>query len=59
MPRYELKLNTGKVVEWDGTDELNAAERYVDCHRDAAVIATRPADRHGIFVLGRGSRIDG
>lgn len=52
--RYELKLSTGKVVEWDGTDEENAARRYVDCHRDAAVVATRPAPEYGVSVLGLG-----
>lgn len=57
--KVELKLADGRVVEWSGTDELNAAERYVDCHREAVVVATRPGDRHGIFALGRGSRIIG
>jgi hypothetical protein len=52
-----LKLTDGRVVEWDGTDGENAARRYVDAHRDDAVVATRTADRHGIFVLGRGARI--
>jgi hypothetical protein len=55
--RFELKLASGKTVEWDGADEEDAARRYVDCHREAAVVATRPADRHGMFVLGRGARI--
>lgn len=52
--RYELKLADGTVVEWDGDDGEHAARRYVDVHRDAVVVASRPADRHGIFVLGRG-----
>lgn len=56
--KFELKLQTGKVVEWDGKDGEDAARRYVDCHREAAVVASRPADRHGIFVLGRGARIE-
>lgn len=47
--KYELKLQTGKIVEWYGTDELNAAQRYVDCHPDEAVVATRPI-KHGIYV---------
>ena len=46
---YELKLATGEVVTWEGSSEIDAAERYVDCHRDASVIATRPI-RHGLFV---------
>lgn len=57
--RYELKLASGKWVEWDGKDEEDAAHRYVDCHRDEAVVATREANRHGIFVLGRAGRIIG
>lgn len=47
--RYELKLATGKVVQWDGKDGINAAERYVDCHRAATVVAWREI-RHGLFV---------
>lgn len=63
MPqRYELKLATGKTVEWDGESGEDAARRYVDAMRvagkPATVVASRPADRHGIFVLGRGI-IDG
>mgnify|MGYP001614536723 CR=1 FL=1 len=53
--RFDLKLASGKRVEWDGADEEDAARRYVDCHREAVVVATRPhVDRYGIFVLGRG-----
>lgn len=55
--RFELKLLGGAVIEWDGADGEDAARRYVDAHRDAAVVASRPADRHGISVLGRGARI--
>lgn len=53
---YELKLATGKVVEWDGDDGEHAARRYVDVHRNAAVVAWREP-RHGLHVLGRGARI--
>lgn len=56
--RVDLKLASGKVVEWDGTDEINAAERYVDCHRDESVVATRPHTGHGeVHQYGRGSTI--
>jgi hypothetical protein len=49
---FELKLATGKIARWPGRDGPDAARRYVDCHRDAVVVAWRPADRHGLFVLG-------
>ena len=55
--RYELKLESGKVVEWVGSDPIDAATRYVDVFRDAVVVATREADRHGLFVLGSTDRI--
>ena len=56
---YELKLQGGKIVTWTGTDGVNAAERYVDCHRDAVVIATRLTAQYGVTVLGDASRIIG
>lgn len=59
--RWELKLQGGKVVEWDGTDGEDAARRFCDSERvagrSATVVASRPADRHGLFVLGRGKII--
>jgi hypothetical protein len=59
--KWELKLADGKRVEWEGDDGEDAARRYVDVHRDAAVVATRRADEHvhGVFVLGRHGRIVG
>lgn len=47
--RFELKLSTGKVVEWTGRDGVDAARRYVDVHRDAVVVAWR-TPRVGIYV---------
>lgn len=47
---YELKLASGKVVKWTGTDGVNAAERYVDCVRDAEVVAWREAETTNIIV---------
>jgi len=38
---YELRLQGGKVVRWPGDSGPDAAERYVDAHRDAVVIAWR------------------
>ncbi len=54
--RYQLKLTSGKVAEWPGKDGKDAARRYVDCHQEAKVVATRPI-RHGLFQYGRGSTI--
>jgi hypothetical protein len=58
MPAFDLKLATGKVVTWDGTDELDAARRYVDTFRDATVVATRQhKEVNVVAVLARGYRI--
>ena len=57
--KYELKLQGGKTATWTGRDGVDAAKRYVDCHRDATVIATRQADVYGVFVLGDASQIIG
>ena len=54
MPEYELKLKSSKVVVWEGKTPEDAARRYVDCHRDQVVVATRPYPRHGLFLLGTG-----
>ena len=51
MPSFELKLSTRKVVVWEGIDGVDAAHRYVDCHRDATVIAWRTTPRTGLFVF--------
>lgn len=53
---YELKDDTGKVHKWPGTDEEDAARRCADA-RQVTIVATRPADRHGIFTLGAGTII--
>ena len=50
MPQYELKLLNGRIVVWEGKDETDAIERYVDSHRDETVIAIRNYPRHGVFV---------
>ena len=49
--QYELKLSNGKKVVWNGSDGINAAQRYVDCIRDVnvSVIAWRDYPRYGIF----------
>ena len=53
--RYDLKLDDGSTASWTGTDGENAARRYVDCFRDATVIATRLAysEQFGVFTGGR------
>lgn len=53
---YELKLADGRVVAWDGRDGEDAARRYVDCHREATVVAWR-YPRVGVWPWG-GARID-
>lgn len=45
---YELKLASGKVVKWEGKNGIDAAQRFVDCHRTEAVVATREV-QHGLF----------
>lgn len=47
---WELRLTTGKRVVWSGTSGEDAARRYVDGHRAAAIIAYRVYPRHGIFA---------
>lgn len=49
MPEFELKLANGKVVVWEGRDGEDAARRYVDCHRDQSVVATR-SPRFGLVI---------
>lgn len=56
---FDLKLADGQVVTWQGSTGEDAARRYVDAHRDAAVIAWRNADRHGLSTLTRGATVDG
>ncbi|HAM56195.1 MAG TPA: hypothetical protein DCQ64_12645 [Candidatus Rokubacteria bacterium] len=58
---WELKLASGKIIEWDGVTGEGAALSYVDCiasvhGRVETVVATRPSRRHPIRVWG-GERI--
>jgi hypothetical protein len=53
---FELKLSNGKVAKWVGEDGISAAKRYVDCHRDATVIAFRTI-RHGVFLYNPNFKI--
>jgi hypothetical protein len=46
---FELLLRGGKVVRWEGVTGEDAARRYVDCHRETAVIAWREIV-HGLFI---------
>lgn len=55
--RYDLKLADGRTVSWTGSSGEDAARRYVDGHHGATVVATRSAERHGLFVLGGGTII--
>jgi hypothetical protein len=47
---FELKLQSGKWVVWQGKTWEEAARRYVDCFPDAVVIAWREYPRHGVFL---------
>lgn len=59
--KYDLKLADGGTAEWTGTSGEDAARRYVDCFRDATVIATRLAysEQFGVFVLSDARQIIG
>lgn len=57
MASFELKLAGGKVVTWEGESGEDAAHRYVDCHREATVVAWRTTPRKGLFVIERPDRI--
>ncbi len=54
---FELKLSNGKRATWEGESGEDAARRYVDCHRDAVVIAYRNANHHGLFAIERPDRL--
>ena len=50
---YELKLLDGSVVTWTGENGIDAAQRYVAAHPEAAVVAWREANRHGLHFGGK------
>lgn len=56
---WDLKLATGKIVQWEGATGLEAARRYVDAMRvagtPATVIASRRPSGAGVYVLGSGT----
>ena len=54
---FELKLADRRIVVWEGNDGPDAVRRYVDCHRDATVIAWRNVNQHGLFVIERPDRM--
>lgn len=54
---FDLKLASGKVVVWNGASEEDAAVRYVDCHRGATVVATRPTSEQGQIRVWGGQPI--
>ncbi len=53
---FELKLQSGKVVVWEGANAEEAAVRYVDMHPAEVVVAWRGYPRHGVFIWA-GKRI--
>lgn len=46
---FELKLQGGKVVTWEGRDGEDASVRYAYAHRDQTVVAWRHV-RFGLFL---------
>lgn len=50
---YELLLQGGAIVRWNGEDGEHAARNYVAEHSGATVVAWRKP-RHPVTVLGRG-----
>ena len=46
---FDLKLASGRVVQWEGKDGKDAAKRYVDCFPNEIVIAWRYPP-HGFAV---------
>lgn len=58
---YQLLLDDGTVARHSGSTPEDAARRYVDTHRDATVVATRPSrDARDSIVVGVDPRrIDG
>ena len=46
---FELKLDDGSVVLWDGTSGEDAMRRYADTFRGSVVVAWR-YPRHGVVV---------
>lgn len=59
MAKFELLLDDNSQDVWSGRDGEDAARRYVDCHRDAVVVAYREAPGTGLSALTRGCLIDG
>jgi len=54
---YELKLRNGARAVWEGKTAEIAARRFVDCHPNQTVMATRRSQREGVFMLGRHAEI--
>lgn len=46
---FQLMLNNRRRVVWEGESGEDAARRYVDCHREATVIAWRTWPRWGLY----------
>ena len=54
---FELRLQGGAVVRWNGETGEDAARAYVAEHPGARVVAWR-TPQHPVTVLGRGAIID-
>ena len=50
MRQFELKLNNGKTIIWDGTNGIDAVNRYLLSHNET-IIAWRDYPRTGLFLV--------
>lgn len=50
MNEYELRLDNGDKVIWNGDSGIDACKRYVATFPDAVVIAWRNYPRIGVFA---------
>jgi hypothetical protein len=55
--RFELKLQGGRRILWDGTDGEQACRNYELGHEGAVVVAWRNYPRHGL-AIGLGTIIE-
>ena len=47
--KFELQLSNGQIVEWEGCNGIDAAQRYENAHPDVTAFAWRHV-RFGVFV---------
>lgn len=47
---YDLRLASGRVVDWVGVSPEDAARRYVATYPAEVVVAVRDSERHGLHI---------